>query len=156
MGLLYQNHRGPHLFLSSAHAKVRQSPEPLFTNQVGFTPFIPRHTEAHLLPRGFHFVSHSNSTPATIRSKLSRLRGFYANLCTKNIVTSPFLILRNTHFKKKPFNSLMTKLRTVPLLPVPARGDNLRSLSVNIAAQNRSQGKLHQTGNHLHSFKQTF
>lgn len=107
-------------------------------------------------PRGFHFVSHFNSTPATIRSKLSRLRGFYANLCTKNIVTSPFFTLRNTHFKKKPFYSLMTKLRTVPLLPAPARGDNLRSLSVNIAVQNRSQWKLHQTGNHLHSFKQTF
>lgn len=50
----------------------------------------------------------------------------------------------------------MTKLRTVPLLPVQARGDNLRSLSVNIAVQKRSQGTHHQTGNHLHSFKQMF
>lgn len=83
--------------------------------------YTDRQAEAHLSPGGLYSVSHPSSTQATIRSKVTRLRGFYANLCTKKHGYKPVphskKEKKNTHFKQKPFNSLTTKLRTFPLLP---------------------------------------
>lgn len=163
MSLVYWNHWGPRLLpgrLHCMHAKRERGREGrraegregrkeavcpwslCLPTQVGFASFIHRQAKAHLLPPGaFHFVSHPSSTQATIRSKVTRLRGFYANHCTKkkhgykpvpHSRKRKKMEEKNTHFKQKPFNSLTTKLRTFPLSSLRAWGHVLRGLFINM------------------------